>query len=65
MSYRVPVLETYPFQKQVLSITDSLPVADGSHKGHRYLYIPADTGDTNPYAKGSNRQMDIHHFLYR
>ena len=47
MSYRVPVLETFNFQKQVISIVDTLPVADGSHKGERYVYVPVDTGDVN------------------
>lgn len=47
MSYRVPVLETFNFQKQVISIVDTLPVPDGSHKGERYLYVPVDTGDVN------------------
>lgn len=62
MSYRVPVLETFSWQKQVKGITDIPPV--GPAKGDRYIIGSTPSGWTGTPAAGDIAWLDTGGWKY-
>lgn len=42
--YRVPILESFSFQKQALDFKETLPETTAS-RGHRYIFVPSDENE--------------------